>query len=198
MIKMISIDEKIKQYGIENKVPISKDDTLCFLLETIRKNNCKEILEIGTAIGYSSIAMAENTECEHIDTLEVDEDRFKIANENIKEKGLTNKISTHLIDAKAYLETCEKTYDFIYLDGPKGQYINYLPMLTKILNPNGIIFADNLFFHGMVTGEIPISKGCRAMIKGLKNYIKEITTNPMFDTEILKIGDGIGVTKIKS
>ncbi len=194
---MINIDEKIKQYGIENKVPISKDDTLCFLLETIRKNNSKQILEIGTAIGYSTIAMAENTECEHIDTLEVDEERFKIANENIKGKGLESKISTHLIDAKDYLETCENTYDFIYLDGPKGQYINYLPMLVKILNPNGIIFADNLFFHGMVTGEIPISKGCRAMIKGLKNYIKEITTNPMFDTEILKIGDGIGVTKLK-
>ena len=85
----------------------------------------------------------------------------------------------------------------MYLDGPKGQYINYLPLIVKLLNPNGIIFADNLFFHGMVTGEIPVSKGCRAMIKGLKNYINEITTNPIYDSQILEIGDGIGITKLK-
>jgi len=187
----------IKEYGLNHNVPISKDDTLCFLLETIEKNNCKDILEIGTAIGYSSITMATKTNCTHIDTLEIDEERFNIANLNIKNANLINKITTHLVDAKIYLENCQKKYDFVYLDGPKGQYINYLPLIVKLLNPNGIIFADNLFFHGMVTGEIPVSKGCRAMIKGLKNYIKEITTNPIYDSQILEIGDGIGITKLK-
>lgn len=199
MIKQVmKIDNKIRQYGKENKVPITLDDTLSFLLETINENNSKEILEIGTAIGFGSIAMAENTNCEHIDTLEKDEQRFNIANENIQNKGLQNKISTHLCDAKEFLLNCEKKYDFIYLDGPKGQYINYLPMLIKLLNKNGIIFADNLNFHGMVTGEIEVTRGCRAMIKGLKNYIQEITTNPIFETKIYKeIGDGVGVTKVK-
>jgi len=187
----------IKEYGLNHNVPISKDDTLCFLLETIEKNNCKDILEIGTAIGYSSITMATKTNCTHIDTLEIDEERFNIANLNIKNANLINKITTHLVDAKIYLENCQKKYDFVYLDGPKGQYINYLPLIVKLLNPNGIIFADNLFFHGMVTGEIPVSKGCRAMIKGLKNYTKEITTNPIYDSQILEIGDGIGITKLK-
>ena len=187
----------IKEYGLNHNVPISKDDTLCFLLDTIEKNNSKEILEIGTAIGYSSIAMATKTNCKHIDTLEIDEERFNIANLNIKNANLTDKITTHLVDAKIYLEKCQKKYDFVYLDGPKGQYINYLPLIVKLLNPNGIIFADNLFFHGMVTGEIPISKGCRAMIKGLKNYINEITTNPIYNSQILEIGDGIGITKLK-
>ncbi len=187
--------ENIREYGLTHNVPISKDDTLCFLLETIKNNKCAEILEIGTAIGYSSIAMASKTCCTHIDTLEIDEERYNIANSNIAKLGLSEKITTHLTDAKVYLENCQKKYDFVYLDGPKGQYINYLPLIVDLLKPNGIIFADNLFFHGMVTGEIPISKGCRAMIKGLKNYIKEITTNPMFSTEILEIGDGIGITK---
>lgn len=185
----------IREYGLAHNVPISKDDTLCFLLETIRKNNCKQILEIGTAIGYSAIAMAKHTNCEHIDTVEIDKERFEIAKENIKNNDMAEKITTHLLDAKIYLETCKKKYDFVYLDGPKGQYINYLPLIEKLLNPNGIIFADNLFFHGMVTGEIPISKGCRAMIKGLKKYINEVTTNPLYSTEILQIGDGIGVTR---
>lgn len=197
-MQKFELDKDIKQYGLEFKVPITKDDTLCFLLETINKNECKQILEIGTAIGFGCITMAQNTNCEHIDTLEIDKDRFDIANKNIKSKSLQNKITTHLIDAKEYLANCNKFYDFVYLDGPKGQYINYLPYIVKILKPKGIIFADNLNFHGMVTGEIPVTKGCRAMIKGLKNYIQEITTNPIYESEIYtNIGDGVGITKLK-
>lgn len=194
---MIKLDKEIKKYGNENKVPITKDDTLSFLIQTINENNCKQILEIGTAIGFGSIAMVENTNCEHIDTVEIDEERFDIANKNIQDKGLNNKISTHLIDAKQYLLNCKKKYDFVYLDGPKGQYINYLPLITNLLNSNGIIFADNLHFHGMVTGEIPVTKGCRAMIRGLHKYIDEITSNPIYESKIYNIGDGVGVTKLK-
>lgn len=195
---MKEFDKEIRKYGQINKVPITMDDTLSFLLETINKNRCLEILEIGTAIGYGCISIAENTNCTHIDTLEIDLERFNIANKNIKGKGLENKISTHLIDAKEFLTNCNKKYDLVYLDGPKGQYINYLPLITKLLNTNGIIFADNLNFHGMVTGETPVTRGCRAMIKGLKNYINEITTNPIYETKLYKeIGDGVGVTKLK-
>ena len=130
----MKIDNEIRKYGKENKVPITLDDTLSFLLETINENKCKEILEIGTAIGFGCIAMAENTNCVHIDTLEKDVERHNIANENIKRKGLGNKITTYLCDAKDFLKTCNKKYDFVYLDGPKGQYINYLPLITKLLN----------------------------------------------------------------
>ena len=194
----MKIDNEIRSFGKENKVPITLDDTLSFLIQTINENQSKEILEVGTAIGFGCITIAENAQCRHIDTLEKDEIRYSIANENIKNKGLENKITTYLCDAMDYLKTCKKKYDFIYLDGPKGQYINYLPLLTNLLNSNGIIFADNLNFHGMVTGEIEVSRGCRAMIKGLKNYIQEITTNPIYETTLnTKIGDGVGITKIK-
>ena len=194
----MQIDKEIRMYGKENKVPITLDDTLLFLIQTINENKSKQILEIGTAIGFGSISIATNTECEHIDTLEIDTERFKIANENIAKHKLENKISTHLIDAMEYLKTCTKKYDFIYLDGPKGQYINYLPYLIEILNKSGIIFADNLNFHGMVTGEIEVTKGCRAMIKGLKNYIAEITNNEKLETKIYtNIGDGVGISKLK-
>ena len=192
------LDKEIKSYGNEHNVPITKDDTLCFLLETINKFNCKQILEIGTAIGFGSIAMATNTNCESVDTVEIDKNRFNIANQNIKNAKLENKIKTHLVDAKEFLTNCNKKYDLVYLDGPKGQYIKYLPMLVKVLNPKGIIFADNLNFHGMVTGEIPTTKGCKTMIKNLREYINEVTTNPIFETEIFtNIGDGVGVSILK-
>lgn len=188
----------MKQYAKENKVPITKDDTISFVCDSIVKYNAKHILEIGTAIAFGSITMATNTNLSHIDTLEIDEDRYSEANKNISEYKLENKITTHLIDAMDYLKECNKKYDLVYLDGPKGQYINYLPYILNILNPNGIIIADNLFFHGMVTGATPVSRSCRAMIKGLKRYIEAITTDNRLDTKILDIGDGVGISILKS
>ncbi len=192
---MIELDEKLKEYGKNHKVPISLDDTLNFLIETIENSNSKMILEIGTAIGYSSISMAMNTKCDHIDTIEIDKDRFNIAKQNVNDHNLNDRISLYNVDALDFIKSIKNKYDFIYLDGPKGQYINYLPYLIKILKDGGIIFADNLYFHGMVTGKIPVSKGCRAMIKGLHRYIDAIKTDPMLDTKIYDIGDGIGVSK---
>lgn len=188
--------EEIRAYGEENDVPISKADTQEFLLNLIKENNYMSVLEIGTAIGYSTIAFASTNCVSKVDSVEIDENRLLVARENIKKSGLDKKIKLYHMDAKEFLQNNENKYDFIYLDGPKGQYINYLPYLLNMLNKNGTLVADNLFFHGMVTGEIPVTKGCRSMIKGLKNYIQEITTNPNLETKILNIGDGLGVTKV--
>ncbi len=190
--------DEIKKFGKENNVPISLDDTLSFLLSTININNCKQILEIGTAIGYSSIAMATNANCEHIDTVEIDASRYNIAVKNIAEANKQDKITPYLMDAMEYLKTCTKKYDLIYLDGAKNQYVHYLPYLKQILNPDGIIFADNLYFHGMVLGKTKVTTGCRAMIKSLHQYIAEITTDPTLDSLIYEIGDGVGITKLKA
>ncbi len=191
----IKIDDKIREYGRSHRVPISLDDTLEFLIQTIKDNACTEILEIGTAIGYSAIAMAENVTDAHIDSVEIDLERYNIACNNVSMSKLDDHITVHNMDALEYLKVCQKKYDFIYLDGPKGQYIHYLPYLIEILKTGGIIFADNLYFHGMVTGAIPVSKGCRAMIKGLHKYIDAITTDPNLDTKIYDIGDGVGVSR---
>lgn len=186
------IDKEIQTYGESNNVPISLEDTLYFLCQTINKNNCKQVLEIGTAIAYGTITMAENSTAEHFDTVELEKERYDIALQNIKKHNLQNKITAYNMDAEQYLKNCNKKYNLIYLDGPKGQYINYLPYLINLLETGGIIVADNIYFHGMVTGTIPITKGCRAMIKGLKNYIKAITTHPQLDSKIYEIGDGLG------
>ncbi|MBE5741443.1 MAG: O-methyltransferase [Clostridiales bacterium] len=194
----MKIDKEIKQYGNDHNVPITLDDTLCFLLNIIKKNASSHILEIGTAIGYGCITMAQNTNCQHIDTVEKDDERYGIAIQNIKKCNLDEKITVYHDDALHFLENCDKKYDLVYLDGPKGQYITYLPLILNLLNKGGIIVADNLNFHGMVTGEIPTPRGCRAMIKGLKRYIEAITSDDRLQTTIYtNIGDGVGVTKLK-
>lgn len=187
----------LKLYAKQNNVPITKDDTMEFIVDYINQNNVKTILEIGTAIAFGSISMAMCESVTHITTLEIDTTNYREALNNIAKHNMLDKIDARLIDAKWYLQECDQKFDLIYLDGPKGQYINYLPRLLELLNPNGTIIADNIFFHGMATGEIVTPSSCRSMVNGLRQYVDEVTHNPKLETHIYQLGDGVCVTKLK-
>ena len=188
----------IKLYAEKNDVPITKDDTMQFIVDYINQNKVEHILEIGTAIAYGSINMAMCDSVKSVTTLEIDTTNYREALNNIAKYNLLDKIDARLIDAKLYIDECDKKFDLIYLDGPKGQYINYLPKLLQMLNPNGAIIADNIFFHGMATGEIPTPSSCRSMVNGLRLYVDEVTHNPQLETHIYQLGDGVCVTKMHS
>ena len=187
----------LKLYAEQNNVPITKDDTIQFIVDYISANQVQTVLEIGTAIAYGSINMAMCDSVKHITTLEIDTTNYKQALLNIAKYNMLDKIDAKLIDAKFYLQECDKKFDLIYLDGPKGQYANYLPRLIELLNPNGTIIADNIFFHGMATGEIPTPSSCRSMVNGLRQYVEDITHNPNLNTHIYQMGDGVAVTRLK-
>ena len=187
----------LKLYAEKNNVPITKDDTMQFIVDYINQNKVETILEIGTAIAFGSINMAMCDSVKHITTLEIDTTNYREALQNIAKFNMLDKIDARLIDAKWYIEECDKKFDLIYLDGPKGQYINYLPRLLQLLNPNGAIIADNIFFHGMATGEIVTPASCRSMVNGLRLYVEEVTHNPKLETHIYQLGDGIAVTRLK-
>lgn len=191
----MEFDKSLKEYASINDVPISFDVTMEFLIGTINKYKCENVLEIGTAIGFGSISMAQNSCVKHIDTVELDTETYYIAKKNIVSRKLENKITCFNQDAKDYINNCTKAYDLIYLDGPKGQYVKYLPRLKKLLKPNGIIVADNIFFHGMVLGTTPVTKGCRSMINGLHKFVDLITTDKELSSQILNIGDGVALIK---
>lgn len=191
-------DDELKIKAKANHVPISFDETMEFVVSLIDEFDCKEILEIGTAIGFGSISMASLTDCSHIDTVEIDKDCVLEAKSNIETRGLSDKITVHNADAKDYIDACNKKYDLIYLDGPKGQYINYLPRLKQLLKKDGLLIADNLFFHGMVTGTTVVPVSCRAMIKGLHKFIDEITLSSELSTQIYNIGDGVACVRLKN
>ncbi len=187
----------LKIYAEKNDIPITKDDTMQFIVDYINTNKVKTILEIGTAIAYGSINMAMCDSVTNVTTLEISTDNYREALNNIAKYNMLNKIDARLIDARWYINECDKKFDLIYLDGPKGQYINYLPRLLELLNPNGAIIADNILFHGMVNGEIVTPSSCRSMVNGLRQFIDEVTHNPKLDSHIYHIGDGVCVTKLK-
>ena len=188
----------LKVYAEQNDIPITKEDTMQFIVDYINEHKVERILEIGTAIAYGSINMAMCDSVKRVDTVEISTDNYRQALINIAKYNMMDKIEARLMDAKCFIDECDKKYDLIYLDGPKGQYINYLPRLLELLNPNGVIIADNIFFHGMVTGEIPTPASCRSMVNGLRRYIDEVTHNEKLETHIYQLGDGICVTKIRS
>lgn len=184
----------LEKYAQDNNIPIMLPDGIEFLLDYIKKNNIKNILEIGTAIGYSAIRMCLIDQNIKVTTIERDEKRYKEALKNISEFNLTNQINVILDDA---LNTnIKEKFDLIFIDAAKSQYINFFEKYKINLNSNGVIVSDNLKFHGLV--ETPIneieSRNVRGLVRKLNNYIDFLKNNQEFKTTFYDIGDGISVS----
>ena len=192
----------IENEEILNKVPIITRDVLKYMLFIARSEKSSNILEIGTATGYSGIFLAqvaaENKG--NFTSIEIDENRYSEAVNNFKEMDLLNsKNSLILGDALEEipkLYDLNKKYDFIFMDAAKGQYRNFFKLLFPILSENGIMFIDNLLFRGMVTLESEdIPKRYKTIVTRLKVFIEELNENKNF--VLLPFGDGIGIIKNK-
>ena len=187
--------EEIKQKALEEHIPIIMDDTLEVIANILTKDKPKRILEIGTAVGYSAICFSKYLRKDGIiDTIERDTERIKQANENIKKLGLENQIHIYSGDAVEILPTLTEKYDAIFIDAAKGKYPFFLKESEKLLNPHGIIFADNILYKGYVMSDYNKHKQ-RTAVRNLREYIKEVTENPNFETEILEVGDGLAISK---
>ena len=192
----------IENEAILNKVPIITRDVLKYMLFIARSEKSSNILEIGTATGYSGIFLAqvaaENKG--NFTSIEIDENRYSEAVNNFKEMDLLNsKNSLILGDALEEipkLYDINKKYDFIFMDAAKGHYRNFFKLLFPILSENGIMFIDNLLFRGMVTLESEdIPKRYKTIVTRLKVFIEELNENKNF--VLLPFGDGIGIIKNK-
>ena len=185
--------EIIEKYAKEENIPIMQKSGIEFLENYIRENNVKTILEIGTAIGYSSIRMASISKDIKITTVERDEDRYKIACENFKNFNLQDQIDIILNDALD-IELKDK-YDLIFIDAAKAQNIKFFEKFKNNLNKEGTIITDNLNFHGLTDKVEEIkSKNLRALVRKINNYKEFLIQNREFKTEFLDIGDGISIS----
>lgn len=185
--------KEIKEYAIINDVPIIQDEGLNFILKQIDKYNVKNILEVGSAIGYSSIKMANFKKDLKITTLELDTRRYHQAIENIKALNLHDRIKVINIDGNDFKS--DEKFDFIFLDGPKSQYSNMLENLYHNLNKGGIIVVDNLVFYGLVFQDKPkVSRRTRQLVEKIKIFREEILKDSRFNVVLYDdIGDGMGI-----
>lgn len=186
---------EIKSYAKENNVPIMMDDGIDFLTSLIRQRKVKNILEVGTAIGYSAIMMALSNKDLFITTIERDEKRYLEALKNIKKLNLENRIT--LVFNDALDANIPEKFDLIFIDAAKAQSIKFFEKFEKNLNPDGTIITDNIKFHGLVDKkeEEIESRNLRALVRKVKNYIEFLRTNEHYKTEFLDIGDGLSVSK---
>ena len=187
--------EIIKQKALEEHIPIIMDDTLEVIANVLEEKKPKRILEIGTAVGYSAICFSKYlAEDGIIDTIERDEERVQEARKNIKELQLKDKIHIYEGDAVEILPTLDKKYDMVFIDAAKGKYPFFLKQALRMLNKNGIIFADNILYKGYVMSDYNKHKQ-RTAVRNLREYIHDVTNNPNLNTEILEVGDGLAITK---
>lgn len=187
------MSDKMREYAHLNNVPIIQDEGLGFLLKHIDKYNVKNILEVGSAIGYSAIMMAKSKKDVKILTIEIDSKRYEMAKHNIKVLGLDNQISIINLDANDYKS--QTKYDLIFLDGAKSQYDNMLNNLYDNLSDNGIIIVDNLGFHGLVyLNDLKIKRRTRQLVEKIKLFREHILNDDRFDVILYdEIGDGMGL-----
>ena len=185
LIKEIEKDAEI------NNVPIISKEIREYLKFIIRTNkNIKNILEIGTATGYSGIIMSEEIQGRNgtLTTIEIDEDRFKIAQSNFEKSNLKG-IEQIFGDATEEIEKLNKTFDFIFIDAAKGQYKKFFEDSYKLLNEGGIVFIDNILFRGYLYKESP--KRFKTIVKRLDEFIDYLYEN--FNFILLPISDGVGL-----
>lgn len=189
--------QKIKEKALEEHIPIIMDDTLEVIEKELKNNPPKRILEIGAAVGYSAMCFSEFlAEGGYIDTIERDEERIEQAKINFKNVGVEDKINLYEGDAVEILPTLNEKYDMVFIDAAKGKYPFFLKESLRMINPNGIIFADNILYKGYVMSDYNKHKQ-RTAVRNLREYIKEVSENPNLETEILEVGDGLAISRIK-
>lgn len=181
----------VKYSALKDKVPIIKDEGLSFLLKTIRENNFSEILELGTAVGYSAMQMANLGPHIHVDTIEKNDDMYEKAINNIKDNGFDKQICVYHMPIE-YFKT-DKKYDLIFVDAAKAQYGKYLEMFVDNLKDNGKMFFDNMVFHGLIYKIEDIeSKSLKNLVKKIVSFREMVHNDSRFDIIVKDdIGDGI-------
>ncbi|NLL02244.1 MAG: O-methyltransferase [Mollicutes bacterium] len=185
---------EMERYADTNNVPIIDVESIKFIMKYIKLNNVKKVLEIGTAIGYSAILMANASLDVEITTIERDEKRYREAVKNIKKCSLDKRIEVVYNDALE-VNLAGYKYDLIFIDAAKGSYIKFFEKFCHYLNPGGVIITDNLKFHGLVNNKASIkTKSLRGIVDRIERYIEFLNNNQDFITKFYDIGDGLSVS----
>jgi len=185
---------RMEKYAEENHIPIIQPEVANFLSFIIQTKGVKNILEVGTAIGYSAMVMKNAAADCRIVTIDRDPGMVEKARENIKSEGLEKDIKVVCGDAVEVLSSMEDNFDLIFLDGAKGQYLEFFPHCHRMLKNGGLIFADNVLFRGMVANNELLIRRKITIVKRMRKYLEFMSKNSDYVTTVLPLGDGVAVS----
>lgn len=184
----------LEEYAKKNKIPIMQKDGILYLINYIKENNIENILEIGSAIGYSSIMMASINKNIKVTTIEKDTVRYLEAVSNIQKHNLNKQIK--IINKDATEVEINDKFDLIFIDASKGKNTFFFNKFKDNLNKNGTIITDNLSFHGLVEDESLIkTKNQRGIVNKIKDFISFLDNNEEFKTIYIPVGDTLAISK---
>lgn len=185
---------EIKQKALDDRVPIMEDEGMDYLCRFLQENNVHTLLEVGTAVGYSSIMMAHSNPELRILTLEQDEERYTEAVYNIKRCHMEDRINAVCTNAREY--DTDEMFDVIFLDGPKAHNQQLFERFEKNLNPGGYFIIDDVWFHGFIDNpELMRSKRLKKLVSKLKRFTDNMMNNSDYECTYLKIGDGVMIAR---
>ena len=185
---------EMEEYAKEHNVPIIEKESIAFIIKFIKANNIKEILEIGSAIGYSGILMASVNNDIKLTTIERDEVRYMECLKNVKKCNMQDRINVVYQDALE-VNLSGVAYDLIFIDAAKGQYTKFFEKYKYFLKPGGVIISDNLKFHGHVGNRENIAnRNLKQLVGKIENYIDFLKENEEFETKFYDVGDGLSVS----
>lgn len=187
--------EELHKRALERDIPIIREDMEAFLRFLIKTTKPKRILEAGTAIGYSSILMAQACSESAIDTVEIDPDLVLEARKNISKSNLSDRIHVILGDMQDVFSCLNTQYDLIFLDGAKSRYIDVYDDVVRLLKINGILVCDNIIFYGKIYNEpSKAHHKHRTIVTNMRNFLEKLTGDDRFESCILETGDGVTVS----
>ena len=193
----LKTDERIvalRADALSRGIPVADDETLNYLLVTLKALQPRRILEIGTAVGLSAAAMLLACPDATVTTMELDEERYLEAKKNFKDLGLENRVTSYLGDAFDILTMMDGQFDFVFLDGPKAQYEKYLFDIKRLLKKGGVLFSDDVLLYGWVSGEEETPQKRRSIVEKIRGYLDVLTNDESFTTAVLNVGEGVAVS----
>ncbi|MDE6586426.1 MAG: O-methyltransferase [Clostridia bacterium] len=186
--------QAIRAEAFRREIPVSDDETLCLLQTLVCSKQPEKILELGTAVGVSGIAMLGACPTAHLTTVERDAGFYAEAQKNFVEAGVTDRVTQIFGDAGEIIDALDGEFDFVFLDCAKVQYIKYLPRLKELLKKGGILYADDVLLFGYVTGEVETPKKRRALVAHVKEYIDAVCNDEELFTTVLDVGNGAAIS----
>lgn len=188
--------DELERQACEDFVPIIRREMQSFLKVLLAVHRPAKILEVGTAVGFSTLLMSEYTGADcHITTIEKYEKRIPIARENFKKAGREDRITLLEGDAVEILKELQDSFDFIFMDAAKGQYIHFLPEVLRLLKPGGVLVSDNVLQDGdIIESRFAVERRNRTIYKRMRDYLYELKHNEQLLTTIIPIGDGATVS----